>query len=80
MKRLTIPSLLLAFPLIAATATAANTDVTVLFDRAVAKVHKNPDFAKAVLLEADGSPAGKGAVTRTSQITRWRPRPKRSAR
>jgi hypothetical protein len=47
-------------------------DVTALFDRALAKVHAQPDFAKAVMLEADGTPAGDRAVNSASKIVRWR--------
>jgi hypothetical protein len=47
-------------------------DVTALFDAALAKVRADPDFSKAVMLEADGGPAGNRAVKSASKIVRWR--------
>jgi hypothetical protein len=42
-----------------------------LVHTALKKVHSKPQFAKAVLLEADGSPAGKAAVKTAAKITNW---------
>lgn len=47
-------------------------DVTRLFRQAAVKVRANPDFSRAMVLEADGVPAGKGIVKNASQIARWR--------
>src|SRR3954452_14255228 len=47
-------------------------DVTKLFDRAVDKVTSNPDFADAVMLEADGTPDGNKPVDGAAQVTNWR--------
>jgi hypothetical protein len=47
-------------------------DVTKLFDTALAKVRSNPDFAAAVMLEADGTPAGNKPADGAAQITGWR--------
>jgi hypothetical protein len=42
-----------------------------LFRTALKKVHSKPQFAKAMVLEADGSPAGKASVKTASKITNW---------
>lgn len=55
----------------ASSARATKLDVTVLFDRAVAKVRAKPDFAKAVMLEAEGRPAGDRAVESAKKIVDW---------
>ena len=51
---------------------AAYPDVTTLAHRATALVHSRHAFRKAVLLEADGTPAKPGTVTTASAIVRWR--------
>jgi hypothetical protein len=63
--------LVLAIGLAVPAATSAK-DITKLFDRAVAKVTSDPDFADAVMLEADGTPDGHDAVDGAAQITNWR--------
>jgi hypothetical protein len=66
---------LAALVLVAALAVPASTsakDVAKLFDRAVDKVRSHPDFADAVMLEADGTPMGGMAVDGAAGITGWR--------
>src|SRR5215216_7896474 len=63
-------ALLLAAPSFALR-TAKSPDITVLVKQATAKIRANPQFKKAVLLEADGSPA-QGATTKASAVTHWR--------
>src|ERR1044072_10036168 len=66
---------LAALVLVAALALPASTsakDLTKLFDSAVAKVRSHPEFAKAVMLEADGTPAGNKPVDGAAGITNWR--------
>jgi len=62
--------LLFAAP-VYAVRSAGTPDITVLIKQATAKIRSNPQFKRAVLLEADGSPA-KGATTKASAITHWR--------
>ena len=45
--------------------------MSVLFHRAVLRVQQNPDFAEAVVLEADGRPARHGPVNGAAKIDRW---------
>jgi hypothetical protein len=52
-------------------APAPSPDITALIKQATAKIRKNPQFRKAVLLEADGRPK-RGTVTGASGIGRWR--------
>jgi hypothetical protein len=52
-------------------ASAPSPDITTLIKQAVAKIRKDAQFKRAVLLEADGSPKS-GAVTSAAGITRWR--------
>jgi hypothetical protein len=47
-------------------------DVTVLVGKATKLVRAKPGFSKAVLLEADGTPAKSRKVTVASAITKWR--------
>ena len=63
-------ALLLAAPSFALR-TAKSPDITVLVKQATAKIRAYPQFKKAVLLEADGSPE-KGVTTKASAITHWR--------
>jgi hypothetical protein len=51
---------------------AKTPDVTELFTQAVATVRAQPDFARAVVLEADGSPAHAGTVRGAGKIVNWR--------
>jgi hypothetical protein len=46
-------------------------DITTLVKQATAKLHKQRQFRRAVLLEADGTPR-RGRVTSAAGITRWR--------
>jgi hypothetical protein len=63
----------LVFAAAALVAAGSAPDVTVLASRATALLHSKPQFKKAALLEADGSPAaGKHWVTRADQIVKWR--------
>lgn len=66
---LVLAALLLAAPGLAGS--VASPDITVLIKRATAKIRANPQFKKAVLLEADGAPA-KGSTTKASAVTHWR--------
>ena len=45
-------------------------EVTKLFDKAVAKVRKKPEFSKAIMLEADGIVSGVGEKAR--DVNKWR--------
>ena len=53
-------------------ARAKTKDVTALFDRALRIVRSNPEFPKAVMLEADGTPSGSKPVKDASGIAKWR--------
>jgi hypothetical protein len=64
-----LAALLLAAPGLAAS--AASPDITVLIKQATAKIRANPQFKKAVLLEADGAP-DKGSTTKASAVNHWR--------
>ena len=57
---------------LAAPANAAISDVTKLFDPAVHLVREKPKFADAVMLEAEGTPAGVDPVREAAAITHWR--------
>ena len=46
-------------------------DVSKLFGRAGVLVRGNPDFAKAVILEAQGTPSRNGPVDGAAQLTDW---------
>ena len=70
MKRALVASALLVVALVAPA--QADRDVTILFDRALEKVRANPEFADAVMLEADGRPSGDGPVEGAARINRWR--------
>jgi hypothetical protein len=76
--RVLIACLVLAAAVAAAPATASapsrakGRDVTVLFGQALSKVRADPDFAKAVMLEADGTPNGNKPVDNAGQIASWR--------
>lgn len=67
-----VASCLIATGSPAAGVPARGADIKLLFDRALATVRANREFAKAVMLEADGSPTGNGAVRGAARITRWR--------
>jgi hypothetical protein len=73
-RRPTITALattILASLLLAAPAGAAKSkDVTKLFDPALRIVRAEPDFAKAVVLEAEGLPKGNDPVRRAGQLVR----------
>jgi hypothetical protein len=66
---LSAAALLLAAPGFAGK--ASSLDITVLVKQATAKIRANPQFKKAVLLEADGTPAH-GSTTKASEVTHWR--------
>lgn len=64
---------LLAALLLAAPAGAAKgKDVTKLFGKALDIVRSDSEFAKAVVLEAEGLPKGDRKVRRAGAIVRWR--------
>jgi len=71
MARRAIAAIVLALAVVVPAQTSAK-DVSKLFDTALAKVRSNPDFADAVMYEADGSPAGNKPVDGAAQITNWR--------
>ena len=70
MRRGALAALVLVAALAAPAATSAK-DVTKLFDRAGVLVRGNPDFASAVMLEAQGTPSRNGSVDGAAQITNW---------
>jgi hypothetical protein len=70
-RRVVFAVLVLTAGLVVPSQTSAK-DVTKLFGAAVDKVTSNPDFADAVVLEADGVPSGNKPIERASQIARWR--------
>jgi hypothetical protein len=67
---LSVAALLLAAPSYAVRA-VSSPDITVLIKQATTKIRANPQFKKAVLLEADGNP-DKGKTTKASAVTHWR--------
>jgi len=67
---LTVAALGLAAPSYAVR-DAKSPDITVLIKQATAKIRANPQFSKAVLLEADGAPPT-GSTTKASAVTHWR--------
>ena len=70
MRRAALGALVLVAAL-AAAAPASAKDVSKLFDRAGVLVRGNPDFTGAVMLEAQGTPSGKGSVDGAAQVTNW---------
>jgi hypothetical protein len=64
--------LLLASGATGSSAASKPPDITDLFTQAVATVRAQPDFARAVVLEADGSPAHAGSVNGAGKIVKWR--------
>ena len=66
-----VAAVLVAAPAYAGLSMGSSTDVTTLVKQALVKLHANPQFKKAVLLEADGTPKS-GKVTTAAGITRWR--------
>ena len=70
MRRGALAALVLAAALAVPASTSAK-DVTKLFDKAVGKVTSKPDFADAVVLEADGAPNGRKAADGAAQINKW---------
>jgi hypothetical protein len=68
----TVAVVFLALTPASAAAPAKAPDVTELFPKAVATVRAQPDFLRAVVLEADGTPAHAGTVHNASQIVNWR--------